>query len=171
VDRCNDQRVTGQEQDILSEEANSNPYAPPGAMVADPEPEAATHVRPATVSLAVRLLWIACTLGALFILLKPLTLRPGTPVLLVRLISLLFIGPFVWLNFKIAARRNWARITFVVLVILGTLFYLIHPEKVIRLSWLDTVNFTLQTGLQLSAVVLLLLPSVRRWFKLPGSSA
>ena len=123
------------------------------------------------MSLAVRLLWIACALGALFILFKPLTLRPGTPVLLVRLISLLIFAPLAWLNFKIAARRNWARIAFVVVVVLGTTFYLIQPEKVIRLSWLDTVNFTLQTGLQLTAVALLLLPSARRWFKPPSSSA
>jgi hypothetical protein len=121
-------------------------------------------MRPATVSLAVRLLWIAWALGALFILFKPLTLRPAVPALVVRLISLLFFVPFAWLNFKIAARRNWARITFVVLGILGTTFYLIHPEKVIRLSWLDTVNLTLQTCLQLTAVM-------HRWFKPPSSPA
>jgi hypothetical protein len=34
-----------------------------------------------------------------------------------------------------------------------------------------TVNFTLQTGLQLTAVVLLLLPSARRWLKPPSSPA
>ena len=163
--------MTRQEQDILSEEANSNPYAPPGAIVADPQPEAAARVRPATVSLAVRLLWIGCALGVLFILFKPLPLRPGVSASLVRLISLLFFVPFAWLNFKIAARRNWARITFVVLVIIGTSFYLIQPERVIRLSWLDKVNFTLQTGLQSTAVVLLLWPSARRWFKQSSSPA
>lgn len=163
--------MTRQEQDILSEEANSNPYAPPGAIVADPQPEAASQVRPATVSLAVRLLWIACALYVLFILFRPLTLRPGVSASLVRLISLLFFAPFAWLNFKIAARRNWARITFVVLVIIGASFYSIQPERVIRLSWLDKVNFALQTGLQLTAVVLLLWPSARRWFKQPSSPA
>ncbi len=118
-----------------------------------------------------RLLWIACALGAVFILFKPLALRPGAPALWVRLIALLFFVPFAWLTFKIAARRNWARITFVVLVIIGTTFYLSQPERMVRLSWLDKVNFTVQTGLQLTGVVLLLLPSARRWFKPPSSSA
>lgn len=164
-------RVPRQEQDILSEEANSNPYAPPGAVVADFQLDAAAQVRPGTVSLAVRLLWIVCGLGALFILFKPLTLRPGASALWARLIALLLISPFAWLNFKIAARRNWARITFVAIGIVGPAFYLIHPEKVIHLSWLDTVSFTVQTGLQLTTVVLLLLPSASRWFTPPISSA
>ena len=164
--------LTRQEQDILSEEANSNPYAPPRAVVADFQPDAAAQVRPGTVSLAVHLLWIACGLGALFILFKPVTLRPpGTPVLLARVISLLLIAPFAWLNFKIAARRNWARITYVVLGILGAMSYLIQPEKVSRLSRLDTINFTLQTALQWAALVLLLLPSASRWFRKPSLSA
>ena len=162
---------SAQEPDILSEEANSNPYSPPRAVVADFQPGAAAQVRPGTVNLAVRLLWIACGLGALFILFKPLTLRPGTSALWVRLISFLFFAPFAWLNFKIAARRNWARITFVVIAIVGTMFYLIQPEKVIRLSWPDKVNFMVQTGLQLATFVLLLLPSARRWFKPPSSPA
>ena len=115
-------RLPRQEQDILSEEANSNPYAPPGAVVADFQLDAASQVRPGTVSLAVRLLWIVCGLGALFILFKPLTLRPGASALWARLIAL-------------------------------------------------PVSFTVQTGLQLTTVVLLLLPSASRWFRLPSSSA
>lgn len=78
-------RVPRQEQDILSEEANSNPYAPPGAVVADFQLDAAAQVRPGTVSLAVRLLWIVCGLGALFILFKPMTLRPGASALWAKL--------------------------------------------------------------------------------------
>jgi len=156
--------AAGSEKDILSEDASSNPYAPPGANVADP-PDVVVSARPGTVDWALRLLWAAVALGGVFMLFNPSTLKSATAAILVRAIGLLFLTPLVWLTWKIAARRNWARVTWIVVTVMGTLFVLRSPQRVIHLSLLGQANFMLQTGLQWTTVTLLLTPSARRWFK------
>jgi len=155
---------------ILREAEPTNPYAPPNARVADIPPAQLVSARPASVLWAVRLLWAALALGALFIVFKPI---PSTPsavsVLGARAIGLLVLAPWSWLVLKIAARRNWARLTWIIIAALGTLWTLISPEKVIRLDPLGRASFTIQTALQLMALVLLLSPRARRWFKPPVS--
>jgi threonine/homoserine efflux transporter RhtA len=73
--------------------------------------------------------------------------------------------PIVWLTWKIGARRNWARVTWIVVTVMGTLVVLSSPQRVTQLSLLGKANFMLQTGLQWATVALLLTPSARRWFK------
>jgi hypothetical protein len=152
------------EQNMPREDASSNPYAPPGTIVAD-LPEAVVSARPGSVDWALRLLWVAFALAGVFMLFKPLTLASATAAILVRIIALLFVTPFVWLTWKIAAGRNWARVTWIVITVMGTLVVLSAPRKVIQLSLPGKVNFMLQTGLQWTTVALLLSPSARRWFK------
>jgi hypothetical protein len=83
MNRCNIGRsiprsgAAGSEKDILSEDASSNPYAPPGANVADP-PDVVVSARPGTVDWALRLLWVAVALGCVFLLFNPLTVKSAT---------------------------------------------------------------------------------------------
>jgi hypothetical protein len=139
--------------------------------VADPPLEAVAEGRPLQVTVAVYLVWIALGLGMLFVIVKSFTAPTLGLKGLVLLFAILCFAPFVWLNLKLATRRNWARIAFVAVGILGTVPILIHPENVTRLRPFDKAHFTLQTCLQLTAVMLLLLPSARRWFKPPSSPA
>jgi 1,4-dihydroxy-2-naphthoate octaprenyltransferase len=123
------------------------------------------------VTLAVNLVWISVGLGALFVVVKALTLPSPVSKAAVMVLSLLFCVPVAWLNLKMAAQRNWARIGFIGLAIFGAATYLIHPEKVVHLGVFERANFTLQTGLQFISVALLLSRSAYRWFKPPSSPA
>ncbi|MBS0422762.1 MAG: hypothetical protein JSR66_33960 [Proteobacteria bacterium] len=155
---------------ILSEVEPANPYAPPNAIVADIPPPLADSRCPPSVLWAVRLLWVAVAFGALFIAFRPLPpMPPGMPPLGARAIGLLVLVPWSWLVLKIAAGRNWARLTWIVITVLGLLSTLISPEKLTRLGPLGQASFTLQTTLQLAAFVLLVSPRARRWFKPPVS--
>jgi hypothetical protein len=80
------------------------------------------------------------------------------------------LAPWSWFVLKIAAGRNWARLTWIVITTLGTLRLLTSPEKVIRLDPLGRASFAIQTTLQLMVLVLLLSPRARRWFKPPVAS-
>jgi hypothetical protein len=154
---------------ILSDVEPVNPYAPPNAPVADLSPARLVSECPASVLWAVRLLWAGLALGALFMAFKPLPTLSGMAALGARAIGLLVLAPWPWLVLKIAAGRNWARLTWIVIVSLGTLVTLISPERVIRLDPLGRASFTIQTTLQLVVFVLLLSPRARRWFKPPDS--
>ncbi len=148
-----------------------NPYAPPNALVADMPPPRVVSACPASVLWAVRLLWASLALGAVYIAFRPLRPPPsGMSPLGLRAIGLVVIlAPWLWLVLKIAAGRNWARLTWIIVAAVGTLWMLISPEKVIRLDPLGRASFTIQTTLQLTAMMLLLSPRARRWFKPPAS--
>lgn len=151
---------------ILSEQTPVNPYAPPGAIVADIAPGAVTSARPPAVRWALRLLWVAVAFGAVFTALGPLPpTGSGMSALGVRAIGLAVLAPWTWLVFKMAAGRNWARRTWIVITVLGTLMIVMTPQKLTRMSSFDLASFTLQTTLQLTACVLLLSSQARRWFK------
>ena len=81
------------------------------------------------------------------------------------IIALAVFAPFAWLNAKIAGRRNWARITYIVLELLGVAFSSSQPERLLHSSLVEKGLFTVQTVMQLTAVALLLSPGARRWFK------
>ena len=82
------------------------------------------------------------------------------------LIATILILAFIFLlGHQAGEAKNWARITFSILVILGTLFI---PNLIIQ--ELNTVPILgiltiLQTGLQLYAVYILFSGDCREWFK------
>jgi len=155
---------------ILSESEPANPYAPPNALVADIPLPLAVSGRPSSVLWAVRLLWVAVALGALFIAFRRLPpMSSGVSPLAVRAFGFLFLALWGWLIIKIATGRNWARLTWLVITALGTLSMLVSPAKLARLGPLEQASFTLQTTLQVMACVLLVSPRARRWFKHPAS--
>ncbi len=92
-----------------------NPYSPPTASVADPPP-GAPLVRPVVVRRAVQLLWISFGGGFLGGIFHAGPSEPWT-------ITLGFMAAFgsilAWLIVKIAGRRNWARITYLILAVVS----------------------------------------------------
>jgi len=140
-----------------------NPYAPPDAAVADP-PSAAL-VRPVVIRRAVQLLWISFGVGFLGGISHAGPSEPWT-------ITLGFMAAFgsilAWLIVKIAGRRNWARITYLILAVLSDVefvsswqssrsLYHAHPGVLV----LDVA------GMMVEAIALLLLftSSANAWFK------
>jgi hypothetical protein len=156
-----------------------DPYAPPDAPVAD-FVKVLVRTRPRPVEVALVLLWVGLFLDVVswFTLLAsgPHELvEPANPRLefwlnfAINAARMLFV---TWLYYKIAAGRNWARITFLILVLV-TLpaflarfnFFLIGlgiaplPYGVVAVLWVVVPM------LNVAALCLLFFPG-RRWFRI-----
>jgi hypothetical protein len=140
-----------------------NPYAPPGAVVSD------LHLneeipRPRRVGVAAMLLWADLSvwfLSTLFDVSAGNILKGASPVVVVIVIAF-SAGLNTWLIVKVAAGRNWARILWLVLSVVGMIaqFATGFPSGLIdRSSWI------LQTLMNLAVFGILLTPSAARWFK------
>jgi hypothetical protein len=146
---------------------NSNPYAPPQSAVADVEVHTDDDVRPKTVNIAVVLLWASAALGIISNVIRMFRgeFPPNVPQIVPILTFALSFAFASWFNIKIATRRNWARITWVVLFAVGLLILLAKPTILTRLSTMLIVLFSAQHLIAIATAVLLLTPTSNRWFK------
>jgi hypothetical protein len=72
---------------------------------------------------------------------------------------------FVFLAFHINARRNWARILYILLIVIGVTMI---PSKIIQLMSVDKLSalfLSIQTLLEVAIAVVLLTRSSNKWFK------
>ena|SRR5438093_13693255 len=140
---------------------STDPYAPPSARLADPpEPQ---HVlsKPPQVRVAVALLWLSFALGFPSIYLQlGRTDSPGERiVLLAIMVPLVALSAF--LNLKISAGRNWARIAVLILVGLALLMFLLPDDRDAGAQGVEMALDIVTNALELVAVYLL--------FSLPGA--
>lgn len=143
-------------RDILSEETNSNPYAPPKAQVLDPvEPPVE---RPRRVTVAMLLLCVSAASGAI----ATLILDPTKIVAQ----GLFPIGVTVGLCLAIWARRNWARWVYTALIVLTWLAVITDLTVFLRTP-LTGPRIIASAGnvLEGCALVLLFTGPVNRWFR------
>jgi hypothetical protein len=148
-----------------------NPYAPPVSPVADPAE--ARGERPKEVTQAVRLLWISLALSIAGLFMQPLRATTDAEERTLTLTVLIIgggigFGIWAWVVAKIARGRNWARITFMVLTVLGlviTPFMLPYSLPAYRAQPLSAVVAVLNAVLELIAFYLLLTAPARAWFK------
>src|SRR5437762_9109505 len=134
---------------------STDPYAPPSARLADPpEPQ---HVlsKPPQVRVAVALLWLSFALGFPSIYLQ--LGRTDSPD--ERIVLLAFMVPLValsaFLNLKISAGRNWARIAFLILLGLALLIFLLPDNRDAGAQGVEMALDVLTTGLDVVAACLL----------------
>jgi hypothetical protein len=144
---------------------DSNPYAPPKALVTDSQVEAEPiHQRPTTVRVAVWLLWVTL---AVSVVSSAVRIKGATvPAAMNYALGLLIFNAVlsIWLYLKIAAGRNWARIVWMVWFLLGaTLTAAMFLTVLKQYSWNALAR--IQGLLQIVVFVLLLTPSAARWFK------
>jgi hypothetical protein len=137
---------------------NSNPYAPPKTPVTDSQSDAeADHQQPTTVRVAVWLLWVTLALSVVSsaVRIKGTTVQAAMNFALGLLIFNVVIS--IWLNLKIAAGRNWARIVWMVWFLLGaTLTAAMFLTVLKQYSW--NAFARIQELLQIVVFVLLLTP-------------
>ena len=141
-----------------------NPYSPPTASVADPPP-GAPLARPVVIRHAVQLLWISFGVGFLGGIFHSSPSEPWT-------INVGFMAAFgsilAWLIVKIAGRRNWARITYLILAVLSDVdsvtslqsssdLYHAHPGVLV----LDIAGIVLEAA----GLCLLFTRSANAWFR------
>jgi hypothetical protein len=137
-----------------------NPYAPPQAPVAEAEP-ARPAVKPSQVVLAVRLLWGMLALGLMNSAVQWPKLVEATPAEMIVAIQLVTFAIVGWLTIKISSGRNWARITYLVLFLIGLPGFFLQMPAVLAYSMLAAVLSFVQLAAQGLALVLV--------FRKPGS--
>jgi len=95
-----------------------NPYAPPGATVADPPTPPIQ--RPPLVARAVQLLWISFVIGLIGTFVHE-TVATSLEWIITTVFVAVYSAVVVWLLYKIGRRRNWARIVYLVLAMISYL--------------------------------------------------
>jgi hypothetical protein len=140
-----------------------NPYAPPKAAVADATANRQME-KPSQVTTAVRLLWSSLGLGILSSALQWEYLASLGSVGFILSVQILSFTVLAWLIWKISVGRNWARITFLVLAIIG-LGFLAQIPSVFERSPASAVVGVIQLLLQFAALYLVFADPGRRWFR------
>jgi len=146
-----------------------NPYAPPVSPVADP-----TEIRgerPKEVTLAVKLLWTSLLLGVAGMFFQPLNATATAQWIGVIIGAGAVFGIWAWIVAKIAKGRNWARILFLVLVILGlvvTALVLPTAMTIYRARPLNGLVSLINLVIEVVTMYLLLTAPARAWFKQPS---
>ena len=120
--------------------------------------------KPQSVVTAVNLLWASLAVGLVVMLMDFQNLTGVAPAVVTNLILITSYALFAFLIFKISARKNWARITFLVLFIFGLLPTLhIVVDDFIPSAVLGGLTVT-QIGIQGYAFFLLFTHPSRGWF-------
>lgn len=148
-----------------------NPYAPPVSAVADPVEVRAE--RPPEVTLAVKLLWASFFLGLVALFYQPALKNAAAPGQWVGVLigMAIIFGLWAWVISKIARGRNWARVLFLVIGILGTVINLLATPMVLsfyKAQPLSGVIALINFVLEIYTIYLLLTAPARAWFKQPS---
>lgn len=130
-----------------------------------------TNDKPPAVATAVKFLWISFWFGIVVTLLNlpNVNLPSGSGVAALVFISFVLTTAFTALLItKISAGRNWARITFIVLYVLGIpvwLYQIGHGSQFGSPSGLAILGGLVNLGLQGYVLFLLLTEPVKIWFR------
>lgn len=140
---------------------NENPYTPPRACIDDAQEVENPKARPIQVTLAINL-WAANICIGFFLdpSTKPLSAGSLLSTLLLPLILL------VWLLYKIYLGRNWARITWLVMSLIGGLVLAGGHFRGIAsdMPMPSMVGMLISVGINLVVLWLLFFSAGRRWF-------
>ena len=132
----------------------------------DPALEPTTNPsRPITVTRAVQLFYASFAIGLIQTIFDLAHKLSGFTFFLAIIFALIFIGILCFFVSKIAARRNWARIVFLILLIIG--LPLSIPRYLAELKATPTHGYVsiLLAVLQVIAIVLLFTRSSNQWFR------
>ena len=144
-----------------------NPYKPTEASVADlngPKVD-----RPEQVTKAVGLLWLTLALGLIGSALQWQYLTSLSGVGFALYVQVVTFAVLAWLIHKLSRGRNWARITFLILFIIGLAPGLMQLSATMGRSPIAAVIGGLQFALQAWALYLTFSEPGRRWFRKPES--
>jgi hypothetical protein len=149
----------------MSEPMN-NPYQVTRADVDDVGPAVDRGEKPTTVSVAVVMLWLALIIQLAGLVWTWQFFRWGPPAIQVMLVVVSLIWLFLaYLVAMIEKGLNWARITFLVLYVLGLLFSALSIEQALEQSPLAATSAIAQSVLQAIAMVLVFLRPSNPWYR------
>jgi hypothetical protein len=120
--------------------------------------------KPKAITSGVILYFSSISLGLPSLLINAAYAPAGQSKPVIVIGGLLFLSLYSLLGYKINSGRNWARLTFAVLMILGLLMtFTIEPSG--RHHQVVTYIFWVQTLLSSAALVLFFLPASTAWFR------
>jgi hypothetical protein len=121
--------------------------------------------RPGSVGTAVTVLWVSLGVGIAKVALDFANLRAMAPMGFTLFVLVATFAVLILLVLKIAAGRNWARIVFLVLFIVGTVPTLPVVRDELERAPLVGALSILQILLQIWALVLLFTKPGSAWFR------
>lgn len=121
--------------------------------------------RPAAVSNAVKLLYATLGIGVLRAALEFRTIAQPASVTFIFLIWVIVFGLMWFLIYKIGSRRNWARITFLVLFVVGIPFSILPLLRSLSATPLSGLVGIAQMIGQIIALAMLFQRSSTAWFR------
>lgn len=142
-----------------------NPYAPPRSAVAE-APESAIE-RPADHIHAMKFLWISFALGVISVVLILTSAMPTGVAVIFTFVFMAVLGVWAWVVVRIGRGWNWARIFYLILVILGALATVSQLRTNMSLYAASPMTAALaaaQAILQLGAAYLLFTARSHMWF-------
>src|SRR5262245_23953709 len=142
----------------------SNPYTPPKADVKDVGPERALAERPQPVVHAVVLLW-ASLLLAMPVLYWEQQRSPADTVAVYWGMAMVLVGLSVLVNVFIWRGSNWARILFLVLLVISVLSLLGTMDEMLSHPPIEIVLNLVMLAIEAIAVYLLFTKPGALWFR------
>ena len=126
---------------------------------------AVNSLRPKRVTTGVQFLLASLTLGTITAALGVVRTTSGTVMVGALIFVLMFFAVGFVLVWRIAAGKNWARIVWLVLVLIGTPFALRSYLATMKVSVLSSSLSIFITILQLVGTYLLITGSSNSWFR------
>jgi len=120
---------------------------------------------PAQVAAAAWMLWLTLALGAINAALEWGYLTSTTSVGLVFATQVVTFGILAWLTIKITRGRNWARITYLVLLLAGLPVAFLQFPTIFSRSIVAGAISVMQVVLQVASLYLVFSDPGRRWFR------
>jgi hypothetical protein len=147
-----------------------NPYAPPHAQVRDIDPDRRPLNKPKQVKLAVALLWISLALGPLNLLLDDkspartiVASQPAFLGLMAGVVGVLAL--MAVLVVFIYRGRNWARVVYLVMYLLGALPWLLSLPVLFGRSPVAGAVYVVQGTIQAVALYFIFSQPGSAWFR------
>jgi hypothetical protein len=142
---------------------NRNPYSPPQAAVGDADQEP-VRTKPVAIRRALVLMWSSFGLNLFTTALDWRYQISQVPALILILSQVFGLGIALWLFWKIGVGRNWARVVYLVLLLIG--LTAVVPEIVTtaaRAAHIAGLKM-IEVGLDIASMVLVFGPG-REWFR------
>jgi hypothetical protein len=124
-----------------------------------------TDQKPQAVTAAVNMFWASLAIGLVRMLSKISDFRTPTLIAFVSFVFIITFATVAFLLFKASAGRNWARITMLVLFVVGMPPELRHVLGEFSRSALTAALAVAQCGLQAYALFLLFTKPGSTWFR------
>jgi hypothetical protein len=127
--------------------------------------------KPSSVAMAVKLNYLTLVIGVARSLLEWSRLKHLADLGAVLFITFFVLGCMVWLIYKTDRRRNWARITLLVLFVLGVPFSILPLLQSLANSPLSGVLGLAQVAIQVAALAMLFGRDASHWYRPATESA